>query len=160
MKYPHFAYTGPNQRAFGSAMPPNHSKQPKGWPWPVFRLERAKLHFVFRSKKAQNSLYITFGYKIFRELRWFRNEIRENSQKYPASPPGDLKKGHEGKVENGASRITKTQVRFKRPKARNLREVFINIARIFSVVQNGINFAQKEINFAYFMKKSFLKYPQ
>ena len=123
MKYPHFAYTGPNQRAFGSAMPPNHSKQPKGWPWPVFRLERAKLHFVFRSKKAQNSLYITFGYKIFRELRWFRNEIRENSQKYPASPPGDLKKGHEGKVENGASHITETQVRFK---ARfSLRKLFL-----------------------------------
>jgi len=76
------------------------------WLWPVFRLKRAKFRFVFRSKKAQISLYISFGYKKFREFRWFRNEIRDNSQKYPAPSRGIKYKGHEGKVENGASRIT------------------------------------------------------
>ena len=30
------------------------------WPWPVFRLKRTKFRFVFRSKKAQISLLISF----------------------------------------------------------------------------------------------------
>jgi len=59
------------------------------WPWPVFRLKRTKFRFVFRSKKAQISLYISFDYKKNREFRWFRNEIREISHKCPAPSPGD-----------------------------------------------------------------------
>jgi len=41
------------------------------WPW-----------HVLRSQKAQNWLFISFHYKIFREYRWFRTEVRENSQKH------------------------------------------------------------------------------
>jgi hypothetical protein len=95
-----------------------------GGPSPVFRLKRAIFSFVFRSKKAQISIYISFDCKKFRGFRWFRNEIRENSQKYPAPPRGIKERKHDGKVKNGASRITEAQMRFK---ARfSLRKVFLS----------------------------------
>jgi hypothetical protein len=86
--------------------------------------------------------------------------------------------GHVGKVENEASRITETQVRFKARFSliffwfpNNLHFIHVLLQKqdqtheinarclqisneIFPVVQNGIYFAQKVPNFAYFVKKN------
>jgi len=48
-------------------MPSNRRLQ--SWPWPVFRLKWTKFRFVFRSKKAQISLLISFHKKKIRTFR-------------------------------------------------------------------------------------------
>jgi len=48
------------------------------WPWPVFRLKWTKFRFVFRSKKAQISLLISFYIKM-RAFRIAENAFRKIS---------------------------------------------------------------------------------
>ena len=46
-----------------------------------------------------------------------------------------------------------------RPNPRNFREMFTNFAQNFPMVQNGINFAKKMPNFAYFVNKIYPEIP-